>query len=114
LIEVTDSDDGSTISLSPGEVVELVLDENATTGYLWSIAQRPDGLHLEDDGFYLPGEARPGAGGQHWFRFHVERSDERSSETEGSVEGTLVAELRRPWDPDGPAERMFRVTIRDR
>ena len=49
---MTDSDDGSTISLSPGEVVELVLDENATTGYLWSIAQRPDGLHLEDDGFY--------------------------------------------------------------
>ena len=103
---MTDRDDGSTISLSPGEVVELVLDENATTGYLWSIAQRPEGLHLDDDGYHLPGDARPGAGGRHWFRFHVEPS------TEGSSEGTLIAELRRPWESDGPAERTFRVTIR--
>ncbi len=99
---MTDRDDGSTISLSPGEIVELVLDENATTGYLWSIVQRPDGLHLDDDGLHPPGDARPGAGGQHWFTFHAE----------GAPEGTLIAELRRPWETGGSAERTFQVSIR--
>jgi inhibitor of cysteine peptidase len=89
---LTDEDDGSTVSLAPGDTVELVLDENATTGYLWTVDEWPGALEPDGDGCLPPDPIRPGAAGRHWFRFRAA----------GPTDGTIAAERRRPWEVAAP------------
>lgn len=91
----------STVSLAAGDTVEVVLDENATTGYLWTVGDQPEGLSLTKDGLVPPEQLRPGAAGSHWFRFRVDRP----------CSGELVLELRRPWERDAPASARFEVRV---
>ncbi len=76
---ITEDDAGTTVRLAPGEVVEVSLASNATTGYAW---------HLEDDELdtdvvqvassdYVPdptpaGEPLAGSGGVEVWRFRAQ------------------------------------------
>jgi predicted secreted protein len=91
----------STVPLRQGDTVEVVLEENASTGYLWTAVEVPDGLTMLEDGVTPPEHVQPGAGGTHWFRF---RADRTSS-------GSLVLELRRPWEREASAVERFEVHI---
>lgn len=91
----------STVSLTEGDAVEVVLDENATTGFMWTPGELPDGITLTADGFRPPDQLRPGAGGAHWFRFRADRA----------CAGSLVLELRRPWEHDVPPAQRYELHI---
>jgi predicted secreted protein len=69
--------DGREIELAAGDEFELTLGENPTTGFRWRVAA--DGspaCALVADEFRAPGEARPGQGGSHAWRFRAERAGE--------------------------------------
>lgn len=89
-------DRDSTVSLDVGDTVEVRVPENASTGYVWTLVDAPEGLELDEDGTTLPGQLRPGAAGEHWFRLVAS----------GRPRGRVRLELRRPWEDDvAPSER---------
>ena len=73
MLHVDESFMNQTIDLPVGQVMELRLKENTTTGFRWSFAA--DGTPsctLVGDAFE-PGENRPGAGGEHAWQIKAVR-----------------------------------------
>ena len=88
-------DSGRSVRVAIGEIVEVVLDENPTTGFRWEVAHQPSTLELKGSE-YVPDEPlRIGSGGRTTIRFLVVRSGSEA----------LRLELKRSWEMDvGPAE----------
>ena len=91
-------DNGGTVTVGPGETLELALPENAGSGYQWLLAELPAGLTLLGERRELSGPAAPGAGSLHIFRVRADGS------------GVLSARLRRPWETGG-AVQTFSVRV---
>lgn len=101
MIVLRSTDDATEVALEPGATFDVTLPENATTGYQWQIHEQPDGVELISDEPIPPADLRPGAGGEHRFRFHVR----------GEPAGPLTLELRRSWESEREPEQRFSVTI---
>lgn len=89
------------LEIARGDTVRLVLDENPTTGFRWTVAAT-DGVPVEVAGSdFAPGPTtRPGAGGRREFRLHAPRP--------GAAEVRL--ELSRSWS--GERADTLRLTLR--
>ncbi|MDQ0960891.1 putative secreted protein [Streptomyces sp. B4I13] len=85
-----------------GDTVRLVLDENPTTGFRWSVAAI-DGVPVEVVGSdFAPGPTtRPGAGGRREFLLHTPQP--------GTAEVRL--ELRRTWSGERADALCFTLRI---
>jgi inhibitor of cysteine peptidase len=82
-------DDGAMVELMLGQVLELALGANPSTGYGWQIEQLdPDVLFPLGGPEFTPESDLPGAGGVQRFRF----------EAIGVGETTLGLAYRRPWE----------------
>jgi inhibitor of cysteine peptidase len=106
MIMLGDDASGQTVDLPVGQAIELRLAENPTSGFRWRVAG--DGKPACDvviDAFESGG-TRPGAGGEHVWRF------------EGKSVGECDIELRygRAWQRTAPSasERVFTVHVRVR
>ena len=105
---VTATDEGSSVSAEPGDVVELRLHENPTTGFFWSFDQLPDELSIRSDTFV--DEARPrdrsGAMSRPASGVHIWL-------VEATTPGTFNVELRntQPWHPELPPTRRFAFEV---
>lgn len=88
----TDEDTGKTVQEARGELLNIRLGENPTTGYSWTLSLS-DGLTLTGDE-YIPSQA----GGQ-----IVGGGGIRSLSLRATGEGkqTVTGEYRRPWVPSG-------------
>jgi inhibitor of cysteine peptidase len=96
-----DSSNGQTIRLAVGEVIELRLAENPTTGFRWQLmANEGSACSVVSDRFEEPSGA-PGGGGQHSWMI------------EATEPGACVIELRyrRRWGEPPEPERTFRVHV---
>ena len=93
-IELTDADNGRTITTFPGCEVVLRLPENASTGYRW---ETPSGCVVTADDYLRADGLGHGGSGERRFAFTA---------PDGSLE--LTFELRRPWG-DGPPDQTFTV-----
>ncbi|MEZ4499798.1 MAG: protease inhibitor I42 family protein [Thermomicrobiales bacterium] len=99
-IVLTADDNGSTRRIRIGDVIELRLDENPTTGYRWTLpSPDPAIIVIEDDAFARAGQGI-GSGG--------ERTILMSAHGQGRAR--LECEQVRSWEPDQPISR-FSVTI---
>jgi predicted secreted protein len=104
MIRIDESFDGRTIAIRVGEIVEIALAENASTGYRWdfsSVRERwASTLHVLEESAGVP-DTRPGIPGT------------RRLVLEALVPGKaeLEFEYRRPWQRSSPAARTFRVVI---
>jgi inhibitor of cysteine peptidase len=111
-MEVDERADRSEVDLRVGQVLEIRLPENPTTGYRWQVVRLGEpACTLRDDSFELPGggaspeeparPGRPGRPGTHHWRI------------EAVQPGTGEIELasRRAWG-DQPAAKEFRLTAR--
>jgi predicted secreted protein len=96
---VTES--GRSIGVAPGDEVELDLPENASTAYLWHVTDEPAGLRLLANEPRPPDDLAPGRGGRRILRFAVD----------STVDGTLRAELRRPWEPTSEPDAAFELRL---
>lgn len=104
---LTDPPDGSRVAVATADVIELVIPQNAGTGYVWSLVEHGEGLEVatEQDAV-ARGEdgadaAVPGGAGRHEVRLLAVRS------------GTWTVRLvcRRPWEDTALDERRLTVVV---
>jgi inhibitor of cysteine peptidase len=100
VIQIGNADNGGKRELRVGDLFEVTLPENPTTGYRWQL-HSPVGpvLEVEDDSFAGPSSGMIGAGGLRSWRFRVLK--------EGLAH--LVIDNRRSWEPSPIGT--FEVTI---
>ena len=105
-IVLTEKDGGRTFEISAGGLVEIRLEGNPTTGFMWSPVARTDASPVLSalkpvEGSYLPSEPKlTGSGGQFVFKYLA------------AAPGKAFLEFSyaRSWENLPPA-RSFRVTI---
>ncbi len=104
-IHIAQGDHGKTVKAHRGDVIEIRLDENLTTGYGWETAEL-DRSVLEplDSGYEEKPGSLLGRGGVRTFRF--------KAGSPGSA--PLRLRLRRPWEPADAAIEHFEVTVKVR
>ena len=99
---ITEGDDGATIAAALGDVIELHLEENPTTGYRWTREDLGPGLSLERDVFHVAGTPLvPGAGGVHEWSFRVTEPGPHP----------LRMRLWQEWEGDSSVLRHFGVDV---
>ncbi len=93
---------GHQIQLSVGQVAELRLPENRTTGYRWTVTSADSpACSLAEEGFHVePGP--PGQGGEHVWRL--------TAAAPGSCDIQLT--YRRSFAPDAPGNTVFTLHLR--
>jgi inhibitor of cysteine peptidase len=94
------NDSGTTIDVMVGDVVTIELESNPSTGYSWVLPDDLDGVELRDERWVGDSDL---VGSPGISRLELEVVDEGTR--------TLHVEYRRPWETDGPAERVFTITI---
>jgi inhibitor of cysteine peptidase len=100
-IAVTESDNGGRITASVGDVIDIRLAENATTGYRWVLEQPQSAvLTLQTSGSDYP-DRKLGSSGQASFRVGVS----------GPGTETLRLVYQRPWDSGATGQRGFSVEV---
>jgi inhibitor of cysteine peptidase len=99
---LTEADHGKTFEVTRPAQIELVIEGNPTTGYVWQLA--PDSSTLiqqQGEPEYVSRGNQPGSPGTYTFRFAARET--------GS--GKLKLVYLRPWEKDKPATRTFEVTV---
>jgi predicted secreted protein len=91
--------DSSEVRVVRGTSFVVELRAHATAGYTWQVSRAPDIVVLRDERTRQDGAAL-GASSRQEFEFHAMR--------EGS--GTLVMELKRPWEP-APVEVLVLTVV---
>ena len=93
-----------TASLTPGDTLVVILESNASTGYVWSLTTQPDPSVLASEGKQIqpPTTPIPGAAGHQVFTF--------SATASGTTEFTLS--YAQPFGDEKPAQvDTFDVTV---
>ena len=101
MLHIDESFLNQTVRLPIGQVIELRLKENPTTGFRWSIAAdgRPSCAVIKDS--FEQQQGPPGAGGNHAWRIEAVRA--------GSCHLELV--YHRPFEPDVPPAQTFALNV---
>lgn len=104
--DLTDVRPGSTLELRVGDVIELRLDGNASSGYRWSFVDTGEGV-LVDTGersISLGGreDRRVGSGSSETWRLRAARSGRQIA----------IFEYRRPWETEVAATRTVSWDVR--
>jgi inhibitor of cysteine peptidase len=92
------------IEMKTGQIFTLLLDSNATTGYQWQLAEKPDEnfVKLVGSEYLAPEVSIPGRGGQEKWTF--------KAQTVGST--TLNFKYVRPWESNNPAKTVkYTLTV---
>ncbi|MGI8576191.1 MAG: protease inhibitor I42 family protein [Egibacteraceae bacterium] len=92
---------GEHVRLARDDVLVLRVQELASAGYRWDVDALPEQLVIESNELRTPGTDAPGAGAERMVTLRAATSGE----------GRVVLGLRRPWEPDGPAEQRFDVRV---
>lgn len=98
---LTESDNGSEVTVEVGDVIEVALEENPSTGYSWHPAALPGMLELVGDDYVEPDTDLVGAPGTRELRFEVIAEDA----------GILRLEYIRPFDDPPVAERIVEYIV---
>ena len=101
-VNLTDKDNGKAVQLRVGQTLTIQLPSNPTTGFSWTLPEKPVLLAVEKNE-YVASTAKngmAGVGGTQAFSF--------AAKDVGSA--TITLNYRRPWENDPPA-KTFTVTI---
>jgi inhibitor of cysteine peptidase len=104
-VQMTDENNGKTVTVKAGQAIVLRLSANPTTGYGWEVGPVDASLLAQKGGkIYEPAsQDKPvvGGGGLEIFEFTALQKGET----------TLKLVYHRAWEKDVPAARTFQVTI---
>ena len=103
-LTLTDAQNGSTMQARVGDTITLVLAENPTTGYQWSVQRNNAAVLSATSDDYASASQLPGGGGTHTFVFKA------------VAPGTSALDLvnARSWEQPSTANAHYRVTIQVR
>lgn len=102
MLHADETNDGRTVKIPSGDLLELTLAENPTTGFRWQfVEQGTPACALLEDAYDSKGTNVPGQGGVHRWKF-------RAAEP-----GVCKIELvyRRAWEQDVAPGRSFRLKV---
>lgn len=101
-VTVTQEDDNRSVKLQVGDILEVTLDANPTTGYQWEVTQ-VDTSVLKETGepVYATSEAGLGSGVKVTLRF----------EAAADGETTLNLAYHRPFETDTPPAKTFSLSV---
>jgi inhibitor of cysteine peptidase len=104
-VKIGEADNGKTIFIAKGTILELSLDTNPSTGYGWQFVQEPDPdiLRLEDHYLTFKDPTEPPKPGDPEIEYWIYRAV-------GEGWTTISLEYLRPWETVPPI-KTFRVTI---
>jgi len=101
-VRLEQADSGSTITLHPGETLEIVLQGNPTTGYIWEVKPGLEALLKQrGDPTFTPDSKALGSEGRMTFKFDVVAVGK----------GPLVLLYRRTFEPEARPLRSFGIRI---
>ncbi len=101
-VKLTETDSGSNVTLRQGQMLEVSLAENGSTGYLWEIVPGTESiLSAQGSSFVATDPGLPGGGGVRTFTFMTVAS--------GNTVLTII--LRQPWMTNVAPARTFEVAI---
>jgi predicted secreted protein/putative hemolysin len=101
-VMLTEAEDGGTVTFQVGQTFGVRLEENPTTGYVWTL-NATEGL-IKDCDRFEPSSADGeivGAGGVHTWTFYAEQPGTYR------IEGVYA----RPWEEKTGAEEQFNLTV---
>jgi inhibitor of cysteine peptidase len=99
---LTQADNGTAVTIRPGEQVAISLAENPTTGFQWALEQGDDAiLKLLDSAYVRAAGPDLGSGGRRVLTFEAKNS--------GTVR--LSLKLWRAWEGDSSIRQRFEITI---
>ncbi len=105
---VNESFANQTVVLPVGQVLEVRLAENPTTGFRWQVAAAGDPACVLVEDVAEHGSGPPGRGGEHAWRFRAARPGESE----------ITLHYRRPWESGeggeagAPPARSFTLRVR--
>lgn len=100
IVELTEQDNGSKVTVASGSVITVRLKEARTGGYQWTVDEDgADLVALASEEFHAG--ASPGGQAVHEFRFV----------TSGRGTATLKLVHRRPWSPEEPGAGRWQVDV---
>jgi predicted secreted protein len=99
-VELTEHDSGTTVTVAPGSVITVRLEEARTAGFKWAVHDASGGAVALASEDLTPG-ALPGGLAVHEFRFVAVEP--------GSAALRLVE--RRPWAPDDPPAASWQIRV---
>jgi inhibitor of cysteine peptidase len=101
MLLITENDNGRTITIQPGNCIQITLFENASTGYRWSIENYTSGLVDHVSAEPHPTGAAMGSGGTIAFVFRAK-----------SVGSAAIALKHwRPWEGDASILERFKLHL---
>lgn len=102
VMRLTIKDANSTVNLSPGDVLEIALEGNPTTGYTWQVAADAQALLVQQgEPEFKPDSTLLGSGGLVTLRFQAVQ--------QGTADLKLI--YHRIFEPDVLPLRTFDITI---
>lgn len=99
-VKIGEADDGGGVTLGIGQVLVVELPGNPSTGYTWSVAEKPDGLTILGEPEFQADSSLTGAPGMITLRFSADDAGE----------GTLELWYARPWESVQP-ESVYSVDV---
>lgn len=102
-LEVTAAENNTSVDVTPGQKIKVVLEGNPTTGYTWAITSSPEFLKSMGEPVFESEAASGmvGAGGKQTLEFEVTAT--------GS--GKLELGYLRPFEKDVPPTETFKLEI---
>jgi inhibitor of cysteine peptidase len=102
MIHVDETYSGRTVVLAVGEILQITLAENRTTGFQWNVKSdsEPACMLILDEPQGAAGP--PGKAGTHRWQYRGVRSGT----------GEIKLEYRRPWEKDTPPGKTFGLRVR--
>jgi inhibitor of cysteine peptidase len=104
MMHVDQSYNGREVTLAVGQVLELALSENRTTGFRWDLKTKAEPACELVESTFNPPVGHRGNGGIHRWQFRAVQSGG----------GEIELEYRRPWEKDAAPARVYKLGVRVR
>jgi inhibitor of cysteine peptidase len=102
-LQLTEKDLGRTVEIGVGDILEVVLRGNPTTGYIWDVASPDKGvLKQVGETEFKPDRKARGSGGNIILRFEAARAGKTS----------LKLIYHRPFEKNRPPIKTFEVRVK--
>jgi inhibitor of cysteine peptidase len=98
---VSDADDNKTISLKKGDIFELRLKAQPSTGYSWQVTSIKNAEKAGEDKIITPEETLPGGVETQIMRFKALAPGE----------GEIILQYFRPWEKKSESDKKFTVRL---